>query len=186
MNLEFKIISFNELSSAELYAILALRQAVFIVEQNCPFLDADGKDLDAYHVLIQDENGELMAYSRLLNRGVAYENYPSIGRVVSSPKARGIGAGIFLMEVSIKACIELYGRQTIKIGAQLYLKKFYESFGFVQIDEPYDEDGIMHIAMILEENEDFDDVKLYDEAKKNDDGERILWNDYLKNRADRN
>jgi ElaA protein len=143
-----KLIDFKDLSNSELYAILALRQEVFIVEQNCPFLDADGKDLDAQHLLIFNENHQLIAYSRLLKTGIAYDDYPSIGRVVSSPKARGTGIGKILMQESIKACGQLFDEVPIKIGAQLYLKAFYESFGFVAVSEPYDEDGILHISML--------------------------------------
>ncbi len=143
-----KLIDFKDLTNFELYAILALRQEVFIVEQNCPFLDADGKDFEAQHLLVFDDKNQLIAYSRLLKAGISYDDYPSIGRVVSSPKARGMGIGKILMQQSIKACEQLFGEVSIKIGAQLYLKTFYESFGFETVSEPYDEDGILHISML--------------------------------------
>lgn len=143
---------FAELSVFELYEILALRQEVFIVEQNCPYLDCDGKDYDSHHLMIRDEaTGKLLASTRLLPEGLAYKNYVSIGRVVSSPSARGTGIGRFLMRVSIEKTQELFGTQhPIKIGAQRYLLKFYESFGFRSTGEEYLEDGIPHTKMILD------------------------------------
>lgn len=138
--------TFADLSSAEIYAILRLRNEVFVVEQNCIFQDADNMDQHCYHLMGWVGN-ELAAYTRLVPKGVAY-NYPSIGRVVTSPKYRGRAFGKQLMLQSIKKCNELFGVETIKIGAQLYLKKFYESLGFVQAGEVYDEDGIDHIHML--------------------------------------
>lgn len=142
---------FAELSVYELYDILALRQEVFVVEQNCPYLDCDGKDLDSHHLMIRDAtSGKLLASTRLLPEGLAYENYVSIGRVVSSPSARGTGIGRFLMQVSIEKTRDLFGtRHPIKIGAQTYLLKFYESFNFRSTGEEYLEDGIPHTKMIL-------------------------------------
>jgi len=138
--------SFDALTPHELYALLRLRSEVFVVEQNCVFLDMDNKDQIAYHLL--GYNGsDLVASTRLLGKGTAYK-LMSIGRVVTSPKFRGTGAGKELMEVSIKHCYELLGKDDIKIGAQLYLKKFYESFGFKQSGEMYLEDEIEHIEMI--------------------------------------
>lgn len=138
---------FEELSSTELYAIIQLRNEVFVVEQNCVFQDADGKDPKAWH-LMGWKNNELAAYTRLLPKGVSYAN-ASIGRVVTSQIARGSGIGKELMRNSIDIIYMLWGKQPIQIGAQLYLKKFYESFGFQQSSEMYMEDGIEHIEMIL-------------------------------------
>ena len=137
---------FAKLTPYELYAIIRLRNEVFVVEQNCVFQDADNKDPDCHHLMIWD-NENLVAYSRLLYPGLAYE-YMSIGRVISSPAYRGSGAGKLLMERSIEACRELFGEGPIQIGAQLYLKKFYESLGFVQISDIYLEDNIQHILML--------------------------------------
>lgn len=137
---------FNELSPRELYAAMRLRNKVFVVEQNCVYQDADQKDPFCYHLLIW-QNDELVAYTRLLPKGLSYDAYPSIGRVVSSPAHRKKGIGKLLMQVSIDACRELFGEGAIRIGAQLYLKKFYESFGFVQTSEMYLEDNIEHIEM---------------------------------------
>ncbi|MEJ7676981.1 MAG: GNAT family N-acetyltransferase [Segetibacter sp.] len=125
---------------------MKLRNEVFVVEQNCVFQDADNKDQKCYHLMgmVRDE---LAAYARLVPAAVSYKNI-SIGRIVTSLKYRSIGAGKALMHQAISQCILLYGEQTIKIGAQLYLKNFYENFGFKQTSDVYDEDGIPHIEMI--------------------------------------
>ena len=137
---------FTELTLTELYAIMRLRQEVFIVEQNCPFLDAEGKDLKSYH-LMGYVNNELVAYSRIVKPGVSYQEV-SIGRVVSSTKHRGLAYGRQLMSESIAQIEKQYGPVPIRIGAQQYLQKFYESFGFVKEGEAYLEDGIPHIIML--------------------------------------
>ncbi|MEO6039810.1 MAG: GNAT family N-acetyltransferase, partial [Saprospiraceae bacterium] len=140
---------FDQLSLDQLYAVLALRQEVFIVEQHCPYLDCDGKDQMSWHLLGRDEAGQLACYTRLLPLGAAYTDYPSIGRVVTAPAARGTGAGKQLMERSIAECRELFGPVPIKIGAQSYLLKFYEGFGFRSTGEEYLEDGIPHTKMVM-------------------------------------
>lgn len=145
----FSCLHFDELSAAQLYEILALRQEVFVVEQNCPYQDCDGRDPDAWHLTGRDENGRLVCYTRLLPEGISYKGYTSIGRVVSSPSVRGTGAGKQLMKESIRKCVQLFGNQPVKIGAQTYLLKFYESFGFRSTGEEYLEDGIPHTKMIL-------------------------------------
>ena len=138
--------AFADLTVNELYDLLRKRSEVFVVEQNCVFLDMDNKDQIAYHLLgyIGDD---LVASTRLLGKNTAYK-LMSIGRVVTSPKYRGKGAGKALMEESIKRCYELFCKDEIKIGAQLYLRKFYESLGFKQSSEMYLEDEIEHIEMI--------------------------------------
>lgn len=146
MQIEWVLKKFDELNPYELYAALQLRNEVFVVEQNCVFQDADDKDQQSYHHLGYD-NSKLVAYTRLVPPGVAYAE-PSIGRVVTSPSARSTGAGKELMRQSIKQAYALFGKKPLKIGAQLYLKKFYESFGFYQVGEGYLEDGIPHIYMI--------------------------------------
>ncbi|GAA3962147.1 GNAT family N-acetyltransferase [Mucilaginibacter dorajii] len=137
---------FDELTPAQLYAILRLRNEVFVVEQNCVFQDADNKDPHCNHLMLFNE-GELMAYARIVPAGVAYEEM-SIGRVVTSPKARGTGAGRILMTKAIELCYEILGAGQIRIGAQCYIKNFYASLGFVETGDPYDEDGILHIEMV--------------------------------------
>lgn len=139
--------SYNELSLNELYAILKLRSEVFVVEQNCVFLDADDKDQLSYHIMAW-QNNLLVGYTRLVPAGVGYAE-PSIGRVVISSTVRNTGLGRSLMQFSIRTLYNLWGKTTIIIGAQLYLRKFYESLGFQQKSEVYIEDGIEHIHMIL-------------------------------------
>lgn len=117
-----------------------------MVEQNCPYLDPDGKDYSSWHLMGWDGD-KLVAYSRLLPAGLAFQEI-SIGRVVSSPAYRGTGAGKELMNHAIEKSHQLFGPQSIRIGAQLYLKKFYESLGFIQVSEMYLEDGIEHIEMV--------------------------------------
>lgn len=138
---------FSELTPDELYAILQLRNEVFVIEQNCLFQDADNKDQLSCH-LMGWSDGKLAAYSRLVPPGISFDQ-ASIGRVVTSPAIRGTGAGKELMRRSIENIKNLYGDHPVMIGAQLYLKKFYESIGFSQVSGIYLEDGIEHIAMIL-------------------------------------
>jgi ElaA protein len=148
MNITWYHKHFNDLNTTELYQILQLRNEVFIIEQNCPFQDLDDKDFKCFHLIGFDtETQKLMAYTRIVPAGVSYEE-ASIGRVVTSPQARGGGIGKEIMQKSIELLEELYGGVSIKIGAQYYLKKFYESFGFHQVEEIYLEDGIEHILMI--------------------------------------
>ena len=145
INWSFK--KFDDLTPNELYSALQLRNEVFVVEQNCVFQDADNKDQGSHHLLGWQKE-ILVAYSRIVPRGIAYDSFPSIGRVVTSPKMRRTGIGKILMEQSIEELQKLLGKGPIKLGAQLYLKKFYESFGFTQSSEVYMEDGIQHIEMI--------------------------------------
>lgn len=137
---------FDSLTVKELYAILKLRSEIFVVEQNCVFLDTDGKDLSCQHLMLY-QNKELMAYARIVPAGLSFTE-PSIGRIVSSHAARGKGFGRQLVSLAIANCQRLYGNKPIKIGAQLYLKSFYESFGFVVYGEEYLEDDIVHVDMI--------------------------------------
>ncbi len=137
---------FKDLSAEEIYKIFHLRLSVFVVEQNCPYQDADGKDLKAFH-LWGMQNGKMIAYARILPANISYKE-PSIGRVVTSAEARRTGAGKILMEESLKFIKKEFGNVPVRIGAQAYLQKFYESFGFVREGNEYDEDGIPHIIMI--------------------------------------
>jgi ElaA protein len=147
--ISFSCIPFHQLSPQELYDILQLRQEVFVVEQNCPYLDCDDKDQASWHLMGRNTAGDLLCYTRLLPKGLAYADYTSIGRVASSQKARGTGAGKILMQKSIEMCFHLFGNQAIKIGAQSYLLRFYEGFGFRSTGEEYLEDGIPHTKMVL-------------------------------------
>ncbi len=138
---------FTSLTTEELYMILRLRSEVFVVEQNCVFLDMDNKDQYCDHLMGWRDN-VLVGYSRIVPAGISYVE-TSIGRIVSSPAARGAGIGRELLKESIDTLYMLHGKRVIRIGAQYYLKKFYESFGFVQKGEIYLEDGIEHIEMLL-------------------------------------
>lgn len=146
MQIEWQLKTFAALTAKELYNILQLRSEVFVVEQNCVYQDMDGKDEKSFHLCGYVEK-TLIAYTRLLPPGLSYTD-ASIGRVVTAPSVRRTGAGRLLMDQSINKVYELFGVVPIQIGAQLYLKSFYESFGFIKISEVYLEDGIEHITMI--------------------------------------
>jgi ElaA protein len=148
--IEWQRSSFAELTSAQLYEVLAQRQQVFILEQTCLYPDMDGLDLEAHHLLgwrIENGKRELAAYLRILAPGAKYTEM-SIGRVLTTPAARGTGAGRELLARGIEYAEHLHPGHRIKIGAQAYLEQFYQNFGFRTISEPYDEDGIMHIDML--------------------------------------
>ncbi len=147
MQLQWTLTSFEQLSVYQLYKIMQLRNAVFVVEQNCNFQDADDKDQQAWHLCAWHEDA-LVAYTRLLPPGISYAE-ASIGRVLNARSVRGRNVGKELMERSIEAVYQLFGNTPIKIGAQLYLKKFYQSFGFTTCSDIYLEDEIEHIKMIL-------------------------------------
>jgi ElaA protein len=139
--------SFNTLTPNELYQALRLRSEVFIVEQNCPYLDEDNKDQDSWH-LMGSTKDKLIAYVRILPAGLSFKEV-SIGRVVNSPSVRNTGVGRQLMHKAIDTTWDLFGKQNIRIGAQLYLLKFYESLGFKGVSDIYLEDNIEHIEMVL-------------------------------------
>ena len=147
MQLQWTLTPFDQLSVYQLYKIMQLRNAVFVVEQNCNFQDADDKDQQAWHLCAWHEDA-LVAYTRLLPPGISYAE-ASIGRVLNARSVRGRNVGKELMERSIEAVYQLFGNTPIKIGAQLYLKKFYQSFGFTTCSDIYLEDEIEHIKMIL-------------------------------------
>ncbi len=138
---------FDELTPHELYAIVQLRNEVFVVEQNCVFQDADDKDQGSWHFMGW-LNKKLIAYTRIVPAETALDNV-SIGRVVTSPSVRRTGIGKELMKKSMEQVKKISGPVPIAIGAQLYLKKFYESLGFRQNGDVYPEDGIDHIKMIF-------------------------------------
>lgn len=144
---DWYIKSFNELTNIELYEILQLRTAVFVVEQNCIFQDMDDKDIPSKHLYARHDN-KIIACSRIVPPGISFTE-PSIGRIATAINKRGIGIGRELVSRSIEAAYLSYGKVPIKIGAQVYLKRFYEYFGFYQQSEIYIEDGIEHIHMIL-------------------------------------
>lgn len=144
--------TFEELTVAELYALLRLRAEVFVVEQDCPYQDVDNADQYAVHLMGYDEQQQLGAYARIFapgirSRGMNYD-MASIGRVITSKEQRGKGVGRELMQKAIGALETRFGKQAIKISAQQYLTKFYESLGFRQTSDMYLEDNIPHVEMI--------------------------------------
>ncbi|MFT3980000.1 MAG: GNAT family N-acetyltransferase [Ferruginibacter sp.] len=139
---------FTALTAPELYTILRLRSEVFVVEQNCVYLDPDGKDAKALHLCGWLNNEHLVAYARLLPPGISYSE-ASIGRVVTAAAHRKDGYGRILMRKAVENCLSLFGPSNIRIGAQQYLVKFYSEFGFQAVSEPYLEDGIPHVEMLL-------------------------------------
>jgi ElaA protein len=148
--MEWQWRSFAELSNADLYEVLALRQHVFMLEQQCFYNDIDGFDQAAHHLLgwrTVDGKRALAAYLRCLAPGAKYDEM-SLGRVITSQGARGTGAGRALLARGIEHAARLHPGQPIRIGAQQYLERFYASFGFETVSAPYDEDGIMHIEML--------------------------------------
>ncbi|MFH6966051.1 GNAT family N-acetyltransferase [Flavobacterium sp. FlaQc-28] len=148
MELKWKIKPFEALNVNELYDLLKLRSEIFVVEQNCVYLDLDGKDKKALH-LIGEYDNKIVAYVRLFDAGISFDN-ASIGRVVVDADYRDRKWGHDLMREAISAIKSNFNKEKITIGAQLYLKKFYESHGFVQSSEMYLEDDIPHIEMIRE------------------------------------
>ncbi|OSY89018.1 GNAT family acetyltransferase [Tenacibaculum holothuriorum] len=144
--MNFIVKTFQELTTSELYEILQLRSEVFVVEQDCVYQDIDGKDQKALHV-IGNKEGKIVAYTRLFNSGDYFET-PSIGRVVVKDTERKFGYGHDLIKASINAIVDNYKTSKITISAQVYLKKFYKSHGFIKIGEEYLEDGIPHIKMV--------------------------------------
>jgi ElaA protein len=146
MNIKWVLKKFDDLSLHELYAILQLRNEVFAIEQNCVYPDLDNKDQSAFH-LMGWNNEKLIAYSRIIPPGIVYPE-PSIGRVATSPSARDEGIGKQLMVRSIEHIYNIYGKTPVRIGAQLYLIKFYSNFGFLPTSDVYLEDGIEHIEMV--------------------------------------
>lgn len=141
---------FADLTIDDLYAVVRLREEVFVVEQNCPYLDADGRDPLAWHLLGWDRStapAKLAAYARIFEPTVRYDE-ASIGRVVTAPAVRGTGLGKALMAEALRRVESLVPGQPVKIAAQRRLENFYLDLGFRTISAPYEEDGIMHVDMI--------------------------------------
>ncbi len=147
----YSCIPFKDLANEDLYSILQLRSEVFVVEQQCIYLDADGYDQQALHVCGR-QDGKLLWYTRLLPPGCKYEG-ASIGRVVTNPAVRRTGIGRPLMEQSIAYCREHWPSSDITISAQHYLESFSQGLGFTTRTEPYMEDEIPHVEMTLANND---------------------------------
>lgn len=143
--MELVVKHFKELSLEELVDIYKLRVAVFVVEQKCPYQEIDDADKKAYHLYLKDDDG-IQAYARVLPAGITFEEV-SLGRVIAIKRRCGLGSQI--VNAAIDIAKEKFNAQTIKIEAQVYAKGLYEKAGFVQISEPFLEDGIPHILMEL-------------------------------------
>ncbi len=151
MQITWKLATFEQLSTTELYAILKVRQQVFVVEQQCIYQDCDGQDKNAHHLMGWHDSGEkleLIAYLRIIRPGNRHKLI-SIGRVLTHPKHRGKGVGREIMTKCLLSIEELYPKSPVTVSAQQYLIHFYESFGFHVSSEGYQEDGIPHIEMTL-------------------------------------
>ncbi|MGY3869435.1 GNAT family N-acetyltransferase [Aeromonas crassostreae] len=147
--MDWTLKGFDALSLHELYDLLALRSRVFVVEQSCPFLDLDGLDKhgEVLHLLGWQE-GELVAYARLLAPDLVKPGFAVIGRVVTAPEARGGGLGHRLMERAGAECALLWPQAPVYLGAQAHLQDFYARHGFRPEGEAYLEDEILHIGMV--------------------------------------
>lgn len=139
--------SFSELTAYELYDILVLRQTVFVVEQNCAYLDADGVDRQSRHLYRRDQSGMMIAYLRLVDPGVKYAE-PSIGRVITHPSVRRTGVGRELMAEGLRGAARYYPGAAVRIGAQRWAESFYRSLGFECTGHEYMEDDIPHVEML--------------------------------------
>lgn len=144
--MNFTLKTFDQLTNTELYNILQERTNVFVVEQNCPYPEVDGKDAQSYH-LYKEENGEIIAYLRILPPGVSYAEL-SIGRVLVKKEYRGQKLAHELMVRALQFIADELNETTVKIQAQDYLRNFYSSFGFEAISEVYLDDGIPHVDML--------------------------------------
>ena len=143
-------LNFDMLTLDELYEVLKLRQDVFILEQQCFYPDMDGQDKISVHLLGYDKY-DLVAYLRIIPKTIDGRETMVIGRVLTSDSGRGLGLGKVMMEKTMSHLAQEYPGMAVQLSAQLYLQKFYASYGFIPISEPYDEDGIMHIDMRLED-----------------------------------
>ena len=146
MKFRWECKSFNDLSADQMYTILCVRQEVFVLEQECLYLDADGKDRKSLHLMGFDGD-ELVAYARIVEPGVSYAEV-SMGRILTTKNARGTGAGIELMEEGLREIESRYGKVPVRISAQTYLLKFYQKFGFESTGKEYLEDEIPHTEML--------------------------------------
>lgn len=148
-NTQLNLLSFQQISGPQMYAMLKLRSEVFVVEQHCIYQDMDDLDQQAMHLIVTDSAGSIDAYARILPPGTAYTE-AAIGRILTSEAWRGQGYGRWFIQQAVHCTQQLYVDQHIRIGAQQHLQSLYQACGFVTVGEPYDEDGIMHVQMLLE------------------------------------
>ncbi len=146
MHLEWQIKPYNDLTLNELHDLIALRVKIFVVEQDCPYQDLDGRDKKSYHVICRDGKGNIVATSRIIPPGIAY-NEAAIGRVVTDDSIRGKGAGHELMKRSVEFALAEFGNSPIMLSAQKHLENFYGQHNFTSTGKEYLEDGIPHVQM---------------------------------------
>jgi ElaA protein len=151
MHLEWQIKYYPEINTNEFHDIIALRLKAFVVEQNCCYLDLDGKDKKCYHLICRDGYGKVVATARILPKGLAYAEV-SIGRVVIDEPIRGRGAGHELMKKSMTFIAEEFGNVPIRISAQKHLENYYNEHGFLSTGKEYLEDNIPHVEMLFTPN----------------------------------
>lgn len=149
MILDWQIKHFSEISIAEFHDLIALRIKIFVVEQNCPYQELDGKDKKAYHLIGRDGFGNIVATARILPKGISYQEV-SIGRVAIDVSARNNGNGHVLMEKCMQYIQEEFGATNVRISAQNHLEKYYQKHGFVSTGKTYLEDDIPHLEMLFE------------------------------------
>jgi len=147
MTFVHQVKSFQELSVEEFHDIIALRIQIFIIEQNCPYQEVDGKDKLAYHLFFKNEKNEVIAVTRILPQGISYDEV-AIGRVVVNDNYRGTGLGNQLMSDSMKFVKEKFGDVPVRLSAQKHLEKYYGNHGFESTGNEYLEDGIPHVEML--------------------------------------
>lgn len=146
-----KNLSFSELDALSLYEILKARVAVFVVEQNCIYQECDDLDLLAQHLIMTDENNQLIAYARCIVHCPG-KRYPLIGRVLVVAKERGKGLGRKIIQAAVNHIFSSAEATTIAISAQAHLCAYYQTLGFRVVSAPYDDSGIPHVDMLLDED----------------------------------
>jgi len=149
MHLDWQFKHYNDLSLNEFHDIIALRLQAFVVEQDCPYQDLDGKDKKCYHLICRNGKGDLVATARILPPGLAYTDAAAVGRVVIEDEIRGHGVGHELMDRCIEFCGIEFGNSQIRISAQKHLEKYYGKHDFLTTGKEYLEDGIPHVEMLF-------------------------------------
>ena len=147
MKFEHEVKHFNELSTEEFHDLIALRIQIFVIEQDCPYQEVDGKDKVAFHLFFKNENNEMIATTRILPQGISYDEV-AIGRVVVHENYRGTGLGHQLMADSMSFVEQNFGKVPVRLSAQKHLENYYGNHGFQSTGKEYLEDGIPHIEML--------------------------------------
>ncbi len=149
MILNWQIKDFSEISIIEFHDLMALRIKIFVVEQNCPYQEIDGKDIKSHHLIGRDDEGNIVATARILPAGISYKEV-SIGRVAIDESARDNGNGHVLMEKCMEYIVEKFGPTNVRLSAQSHLEKYYQKHGFESTGKRYLEDDIPHVEMLCE------------------------------------